>query len=682
MSMDLNKIGYINIKKRYSFVAAIVVLAGMFWNCPAYPYDAAQEAATGPVANAPAGEIRVHRMEPVKPYEFNEDLRNLSYSPYRGPDLEMPYRPILRPPIRPKLPLPSYVPEFPSSYGPLLPMPGPVQNFSGISFGDTCTGGRCGGGWPPDPNGDVGPNHYIQAVNTAYAVYDKATGNLLAAFTENNLWAGAAGAGPCDGHSDGDPVVLYDPMADRWIITHFAFANNSTPFYQCIAVSKTGDPVSGGWWFYALRMDPGDAGHPPVGALNDYAKFGIWPDCVYMSANEFLAPGFTFAGTLVAAFSRSDLESGLPLNWSMEFLDATIPANNMFTMIPSNVLGASPSSLPPAGTPNYFVSESQAAFNFEVRTFSATNNCSGGTFNTIPVLVSQTGYDSANLADVVPQSGAPNNLLDAIDDRLMQKVRYRRIGASESLWVVHNIRTISPTSTVVPQWAQLNVTGGTIANTPMQQQIYAPDTSLYRWMGSLAVDKDGNMALGYSTSSASTFPSIAYSGRLAGDPLNSLPQTETVLITGAGSQTNNCGGSPCHRWGDYSAMSVDPSDDCTFWYTNEYYSSPTNGTGGNWQTRIGSFRFSTCNPNFLVKKVSNGSSFSGIGAAYGTITGSDTLDVQSITFYESLVLDKSFLVTLSGGWDSSFLSNSGFSAIHGSFTITGGPVIIDKVSVQ
>jgi hypothetical protein len=146
------------------------------------------------------------------------------------------------------------------------------------------------------------------------------------------------------------------------------------------------------------------------------------------------------------------------------------------------------------------------------------------------------------------------------------------------------------------QWAQLDVSGGVIATTPVQQQIYAPDASLYRFMGSLAVDGQGNMALGYTRSNgtAPNFPSIAYSGRLATDPLSTLPQTEVIMTAGGGSQVNNCGGGPCDRWGDYSAMSVDPADDCTFWYINEYYSSQANGTSGNWQTRIGSFKFPSC----------------------------------------------------------------------------------------
>jgi hypothetical protein len=208
--------------------------------------------------------------------------------------------------------------------------------------------------------------------------------------------------------------------------------------------------------------------------------------------------------------------------------------------------------------------------------------------------VSQTIYAFSELINV-PQPNTSNKL-DNLEDRLMQKVQYRKVGAAESLWVVHNVQNSPPSVTVRPQWAQIDVTGQVIATTPVQQQIYAPDTTLHRWMGSLAVDGQGNMALGYSTSngSAPNFPRIAYSGRLAGDPLNALPQTETQLIAGSGSQTNTCGGSPCDRWGDYTAMSVDPADDCTFWYTNQYYSSQTNGTNGNWQTQIGSFKFPGC----------------------------------------------------------------------------------------
>jgi hypothetical protein len=445
-------------------------------------------------------------------------------------------------------------------------------------------------GLASDTNGDVGLNHYIQAVNDAYAIYSK-TGTRLASFTENQLWSGN-GSNPCNGNSRGDSVVVYDQLADRWILTHFAFAvSGSTPvspFYQCIAVSKTSDPVAGGWWLYPVRMDPGGTGQPPVGTLNDYSKFGIWPDCLYMAANEFNASTNAFVGTAFASFSRSDLESGATLTASLGVIN-----NNAdpFTMIPSNLLGSSTGALPAPGTPNYFVSESETAFAFEVRKFTAGLNCGSGGALSTATNVSQASYN-ANGANV-PQPGTTTTL-DALYDRLMQKVQYRKVGSAESLWVVHIVQ--APGNPDTPQWAQINVTGGTIVTTPVQQQIYAPDTTLYRWMGSIAADNAGNVALGYSTANGTSpnFPSIAYSGRLATDALGQLPQGETQLIAGAASQTNNCGGSPCTRWGDYSAMSVDPSDDCAFWYTNEYYSSQTNGSIGNWQTRIGSFKFASC----------------------------------------------------------------------------------------
>ncbi len=626
-----------------------------------------------PATTSNEGIAHAKRMPAIFPGELNDDVRNLMYYRPTGPLKAKYYRPLLRPPAISKYPTQHYyAPEFPSAPVPSAPAPAAILNLPGMSFNGQCTGGRCGGGWPPDPNGDVGPNHYIQAVNTAYAIYDK-SGNLITSFTEDNLWS--TDSTLCNGYSQGDPIVIYDPMADRWILTHFAFSSLNGPYYQCIAVSQSGDPVSGGWYLYPIQMDPGGAGLPPSGSMNDYPKFGIWPDCLYMSANEF-SNGNNFAGTLAAAFSRSALESGGPVSPLIIFLP--YPANNIFTMIPSNLRGASPSSLPPDGTPNYYVSESQTDFEFEVRTF----NCTTGTFTTNPTLVSQAAYDTTfvNNPVIVPQPGT-NNELDSIDDRLMQKVQYRRIENSESLWVVHNV-TETKGSVTGQQWAQIDVTGGTITPTPLQQQIYSPDTTLYRWMGSLALDKDGNMALGYSTSSgtAPNYPSIAYAGRLSTDPLNNLSQSETQLIAGGGSQTNNCGSGPCSRWGDYTAMSVDPSDDCTFWYTNEYYDTDADGKAGNWQTRIGAFRFATCNPEDLVRTSTN--SFAGIGTAYVSLSGADTLRIQAITFYESPVLDR-VSVFLSGGYNTTFSDNSGFSAVHGSLTITGtGQAIVDKISIQ
>jgi hypothetical protein len=468
-------------------------------------------------------------------------------------------------------------------------MPGPVRNFAGLSDTDACTGGQCGAGWPPDPNGDVGPKHYVEAVNDAIAIYSK-TGTLLASFTEDQLWIGEGT--PCDGSSQGDPIVLYDRLADRFVIAWFAFpvdvfGNPTSPYYECIAASKTGDPVAGGWWLYPVRTDPGGPGLPPIGDINDYSKFGLWHDCLYMGANSFDALG-NYDGVAFASFSRSDLYSGAALTYSLGWLP---PSSNAFTMVPSHNEATGANAAQP-GTPNYFVSESQSGFAFEVRPFIAGPNCGAGGTLGAPTNVSQATYTFRSGA-IVPQPNTRNKL-DMIDDRIMQKVQYRNLGGAESLWVTHPVGAAG--GNIAMQWAQLDVTGGNIAPAPVQEQIYAPDATLHRFMGSVAVDIQGNMALGYTTTNhtAPNFPSIAYSGRLVSDPPGTLPQSEVQLIAGGGSQTNICGGSRCNRWGDYSAMSLDPSDSCTFWYVNEYYDSQTNGTAGNWQTRIGAFRFPGC----------------------------------------------------------------------------------------
>jgi Fibronectin type III domain len=583
-------------------LAPVLVLAGMFCCGPAYsltPAPIRSAAALTGAISSPSDVDVTQGMERALPHEFSGDLRSLSRFPLAAVPSQRPYLPLLTPPKETKSPVPAAQPEFQSANVPMAPAPAPSQNFAGLSYSDSCVGGQCGAGWPPDTNGDVGLNYYIQAVNDAYAIYDKTSGVLQASFTEDSLFSGGHTGTVCDTDSEGDPVVLYDQLANRWILTNFAFGFDksgkpTSPFYQCIAVSKTGDPVAGGWWLYAVQMDPGGTGLPPAGTMNDYPKFGIWPDCLYMSSNEFTMPRESFAGTAFASFSRSDMYSGLPLTWSLGFLP--YPQNAVFTMIPSNLLGSSQSSLPPPGTPNYFVSESITAYDFEVREFTAGPNCGdGGTLGS-PAYVSQTSYTSPN-SDIVPQLNT-TTMLDSLGDRLMQKVQYRRVGGTESLWIVHSVQA-STSSTVRPQWAQINVTGGTVVSTPVQQQIYAPDTTLYRWMGSIAADSQGNAALGYSTSSDAVYPGIAWSGRLAGDPLNSLSQTETQVMAGGGSQNNSCGGGACSRWGDYSSMSVDPLDDCTFWYTNEYYDSPSNGNLGNWHTRIASFKFPSCVPSSL-----------------------------------------------------------------------------------
>jgi hypothetical protein len=450
---------------------------------------------------------------------------------------------------------------------PSSPVPDPSISFKGLDKAGW------GDGWPPDTVGDVGPTHFIQAVNTSVGIFRKSDGVRLAAFTFNALWATAGSDTPCGYNNYGDPTVVYDPLADRWIVADFAFVGNgaSPPYYECIAVSKTSDPPAGGWYLYAIRTD--DAAHP---WFADYPKMGIWPDGLYMTANMF---SDTFEEVRVWAFNRADLESGAAVRNVV--IDLNTPSSA--SLLPGNmrtVVGA-----PPAGTPNLLVSQAEFSFAFEVFKFHADYSGSGSTFSG-PTNVSQASYTDAPAT--VP---SPRNSLDSLNDRLMMQAQYTNIGGTESLWVNHTVRCCGGTSPAGIQWAQLDVTGGTVSTTPVQQQLY-PSTNdgLHRWMGSLAVDKSGDMALGYSVSNSTTNPDIRYAGRLASDPLNTLPQTEKTMLSGVtrGTQFGKCGGT-CERWGDYSAMAIDP-DGCRFWYTQEYYET----TGLNWQTRIGSFSFPSC----------------------------------------------------------------------------------------
>jgi hypothetical protein len=450
-------------------------------------------------------------------------------------------------------------------------MPAPLQNFKGLDRPTWSTS------FPPDPNGDVGPNHYIETVNIAIGIFSK-TGTQLWAFTYNTFFSGAPG--PCGSNGNrGDVIVLYDATVNRWIISDFAWLDIDTgPYYECIAVSKSDDPVSGGWWLYALQAD--------ANYLNDYPKLGVWRDGIYMAANLFDAygggTGYTWQGVKVWALNRDELINGLPLN-PVSFLLS--PALGYINLLPSNFRG----SPPPAGTPNLFGSiESPNKFfiwKFHVDWNTPTNSTFTGPTN-VTVANFAMPCNAAWDINCVPQLNGES--VDGLGDRLMMQLQYRNISGVESLWVNHTVANSTavgdPTGV---RWYEIRDPNGT--PTVYQQGTYQPDSN-YRWMGSLAVDRFGDMALGYSVSSASMYPAIRYAGRLEDDPPGTLPQGETSLTEGTGSQSGGY-----NRWGDYSAMSVDPNDDCTFWYVNQYYET----TGGNWQTRIGSFKFPVCKSRYF-----------------------------------------------------------------------------------
>ena len=439
-------------------------------------------------------------------------------------------------------------------------MPGTTLNFDGIPFpGVAC---NCA---PPDTNGEVGTTQYVQIVNEGYQVFDKTSGaSLLGPSGIATLWSGFGGV--CQNNGSGDPVVLYDQLADRWVISQFAGV--SVPTDECIAVSTTGD-ATGSYFRYDYHLGSN---------FFDYPKVAVWPDAYYLSMNVFNSTGTAFLGPQPFAFDRSKMLVGLPGT----FVSTGITGGSSEeSYLPADLDGLLP---PLAGAPATFVEwpggGSYRTFHFHVD-FVTPSNSTFTLFGS-PAAAGFTVLCSTTRS-CVPQAGTTSRL-DGIGDRLMFRLAYRNFGDHES--VVGNY-TVSTNSVAGVRWFELrNVTSGPVS--VFQESTYQPDAT-WRWMGSAAMDQQGNIAVGYSASSGSIFPQIRYAGRLATDPLNTLAQGESTLFAGTGSQTGTSS-----RWGDYSDITVDPIDNCTFWYTTEYYASTTSF---NWRTRIGSFKFAGCGVN-------------------------------------------------------------------------------------
>jgi hypothetical protein len=482
---------------------------------------------------------------------------------------------------------------------------------------------------PPDTNMDVGPSHIVQWVNLTFAVYDKSGALLYGPASGNTLWQGFGGA--CETSNDGDPIVLYDHLADRWFMSQLAIPNfPNGPFWQCIAVSTSPDPL-GLYYRYAFAI------HETK--LNDYPKFGVWPDGYYLAVNQFqcsdLFPPFGFyacdwAGQRALAFERDKMLLGQPA----QTVAFELPLSNRGGMLPADLDGPGP----PPGTPNYFVQVDDGkwfspavADRLQIWPFHVDwANPASSTFGPNPpgsdvgIEVTTAPFDSdmcGYAPNCIPQPGVdilglPSPPVDALSDRLMYRLQYRYFGTHETLVVNHTV-DVDGTDRAGIRWYELR--NGGSAWSMHQQGTYAPADGLHRWMGSVAMDAAGNMALGFSVSSLITSPSIRYVGREATDLLNQMG-LETTIIAGTGYQLHSSG-----RWGDYSTMSVDPTDDCTFWYTQEYYANVDILYGANWQTRIASFKFPSCGsappaPSVLISDAAVTEGNSGTVSAVFTVS--------------------------------------------------------------
>ncbi len=428
------------------------------------------------------------------------------------------------------------------------------QGFSGPQGTFSVTGA------PPDTNAAVGATQVVEIVNTAFAVFSKSGTVLFGPAATNTLFSGFGGA--CQTTNDGDGVVRYDALANRWVITQFANVQTSGPFFECVAVSQTSD-ATGSWNRYSFQY----------ASFPDYPKLSVWPDAYYVTYNLFNASGTTFQGAEDCAMDRAAMLAG------------TTATQQCFTTSSSfgGLLAADfeGGTAPPAGEASTVVAlgttaTTLASWKFHVDWATPANSTFTGPSN-----ITVASYTAAcgTSGTCIPQSGTTRTL-DSLSDRVMFRLSYRNYGDHEALVTNHSVTS---GSSVGVRWYELRGLPGT--PTVFQQGTYAPD-STFRWMGSIAQDKVGNLGLGFSASSSSIHPQIRITGRLAGDAAGTMTQGESTVVSGAGSQTGTLS-----RWGDYSSMVVDPVDGCTFWYAQEYI--PANGTF-NWRTHLNSFTLPGC----------------------------------------------------------------------------------------
>jgi hypothetical protein len=471
---------------------------------------------------------------------------------------------------------------------------GTVANFEGLRNTDNPDGLLVN---PPDPVGDVGPHHYVEMVNVAFAVFDKQGNRLLGPTPIGALWEGFA-IPECT-ELAGDPIVLYDQLENRWLLTQFTTGATHTPpktSYNCIAVSTTGDPT-GTYYRYAFSTDLDGLPFFP-----DYPKYGVWSNSYLLTSRDF-GPNDRY-GISVYGLEKSRMVSGDPNARAVRFvINGDIPGNLPLIgdgLLPADLDGSRLPSSSHAPAPVVGTQDDNGPYG---ATFDAVNVwelsvqwaaspiASLRLAAQLPVAPFNSIFPCApTTRDCLPQPGVTDRdlFLDILSyrQRPTWRLAYRNFGPYEAMVTNQSVEARPGVAGV--RWYELRRTDGVYS--VYQQGTFAPNDGVHRWMGSIAQDRNGNTALGYSVVNGhDVYPGIRYTGRLAGDPLGEMTLGEGVIVNGSGVQLT-----PNSRWGDYTSMNVDPGDDCTFWYVNEYYATTDPVLLRNWQTRIASFRLPGC----------------------------------------------------------------------------------------
>ena len=513
-------------------VRALLLIAFALY--PSAPALRAQDSSSKPLVYKEVKHDTSPNLREMAPAEYDEENLESSPGPYRSArDLQSN--------------------AVPKTVDPVLQSSTPISNkiTSGLSFDGVPHNGWVVG----DPNLAVGATQVVQWVNTRFAIYSKTTGaKQYGPANGNSLWSGFGG--PCQTKNSGDPIVQYDKAASRWVMMQHATPAGG-PYYLCVAVSTTSD-ATGSFNRYAFQ----------VTNWPDYPKLGVWPDAYYVSYDNLLSGGKVTSEA--CALDRNSMLNGASVT------AICFAVNSKYVhLLPSDVDGL---TAPPSGAPNYFLNFGTNSLNiwqFHVN----FQNTSQSTF-TGPTNIPVASFSKACSGGTCIPPGGTSQQLDSLGDRMMYRLAYRHFSdGHESLVVTHSVG--SPSGI---RWYEIRSPRSN--PTIYQSGTYSPNSN-WRWEGSAAMDSAGDIAIGYSLSSSSMHPAIAYTGRLSTDTLGTM-ESETVAFNGGGSeQPGN------YRWDDYTALSVDPVDDCTFWYTNEYYAA--NGVTS-WSTRIISFKFSSCVP--------------------------------------------------------------------------------------
>ena len=510
-----------------------------------------------------------------------------------------------------------------------------LQNAPGAVTSDTTIRNFPGntnteGYYPPDTHGDVSTNYYFQVVNCHYSIYNKTSEALvLGPILSSTIWTGFS-----NNSNDGDAIVLYDEQADRWIFSQFSLPSGSTN-YQMIAVSQTNDPT-GSWYRYQYSFSD----------MPDYPKFGVWPDGYYMTCNRFGITSGSYLGIGAYAYDRTAMLAGSATATRISFTLGS--SAEPYSMLPSDCDGAFPSGNPP----NYFVYMYDGSSNdhlgiYEFHAdFTNTANSTFTSAGNLAVNAFTTNYTA------VTQKGSSVKL-DALNDRLMYRLQYRTFGSYSTMVCNHTVDITSSLAGI--RWYELRKTTGSWS--VYQQGTYSPTNAYNRWMASIAMNASGDIAMGYSIAGTNNYPSIRYTGRKNGDALNTMTIAEKGIFNGNGAQTGSYA-----RWGDYSAMNIDPSDNTTFWYTTEYM--PSTSTNG-WATRIASFKFS----NAPIVSTLAASSVTGTTAVLnGTINPNGLSSNYHFEWGTTTSYGNSTLVTSAGSGTSPVTVNASISGLTAGVT--------------